>query len=164
MTGCGKLYVTVNEDENGKPFELFSMMGKAGGCAASQAEAISRMVSTALRSGIDPKVVIKHLKNITCHRPFGFGPDRVTSCSDAIAKSLESFLSPPTLGIVKDTSVAEETQTLAIDVEGVSIVPKSKNENLKEGHIGGICRDCGGPIEYEGGCMVCRSCGYSECG
>ncbi len=160
MTGCGKLYVTVNEDENGKPFELFSAMGKAGGCAASQAEAISRMVSTALRSDIDPKIIIKHLKNITCHRPFGFGPERVTSCSDAIAKALEMFTSPPTLGIVKEENAANG-QTLKIEVPDTQAAVKESKEG---NYIGGICRECGGPIEYEGGCMVCRSCGYSECG
>lgn len=162
MTGCGKLYVTVNEDENGKPFELFSMMGKAGGCAASQAEAISRMVSTSLRSGIEPKIIIKHLKSIACHRPFGFGPDRVTSCSDAIARALESFISPPTLGIVKEPNIVEEQEQLEIKIEN-SNVP-GKHQIARGSYIGGICRECGGPIEYEGGCMVCRSCGYSECG
>ncbi|MDO8507962.1 MAG: vitamin B12-dependent ribonucleotide reductase [bacterium] len=163
MTGCGKLYVTVNEDEEGRPFELFSAMGKAGGCAASQAEAISRMVSTSLRSGIEPKIIIKHLKSIACHRPFGFGPDRITSCSDAIARALESFISPPTLGIVRDQSIVKEQEQLEIKIEEVS-TQTVKPEIKRESYIGGICRECGGPIEYEGGCMVCRSCGYSECG
>ncbi len=159
MTGCGKLFVTINEDASGRPFELFSVMGKAGGCAASQAEAISRMASISLRSGIDPKIIIKHLRNITCHRPFGFGPERVSSCSDAIAQALESFISPPTLGIVKDEKKP------AAEVVEIEIQPEIPFEaTIKESYIGGICRECGGPIEYEGGCMVCRSCGYSECG
>ncbi len=162
MTGCGKLYVTVNEDEKGRPFELFSAMGKAGGCAASQAEAISRMVSTSLRSGIEPKVIIKHLKSIACHRPFGFGPDRITSCSDAIARALESFISPPTLGIVKDENIVKTQKQLEIKIEDIQ--PQKKEKASGSSYIGGICRECGGPIEYEGGCMVCRSCGYSECG
>jgi len=163
MTGCGKLYVTINEDAEGRPFELFSTMGKAGGCAASQAEAISRMVSTSLRSGIDPKIIIKHLKSIACHRPFGFGSDRVTSCSDAIARALESFISPPTLGIVKDKNIVKTQAELEFRIDD-SEAKKIKPVVTKERYVGGVCRECGGPIEYEGGCMVCRSCGYSECG
>ncbi len=168
MTGCGKLYVTINEDSEGQPFELFSTMGKAGGCAASQAEAISRMASVQLRSGIDPKIIVKHLKNITCHRPYGLGPNRVTSCSDAIAQALEEYLAPPKLEI-KEKKESENTETELPLVGGPS--KKEEQENLygkvekikKEVHIGGVCPECGGPIEYEGGCLVCRSCAYSEC-
>jgi ribonucleoside-diphosphate reductase alpha chain len=68
-TGCGNLYVTINEDENGYPFELFTSMGKAGGCAASQSEAIGRLVSLAFRSNIIPEEIVKQLKGISCHEP-----------------------------------------------------------------------------------------------
>src|SRR4030043_1954367 len=66
ITGCGRLYVTINEDEEGHPFALFTSMGKAGGCAASQSEAIGRLVSLAFRSNIEPEEVIKQLKGNTC--------------------------------------------------------------------------------------------------
>lgn len=162
-TGCGKLYVTINEDEEGNPFEIFSTMGKAGGCASSQAEALSRMVSISLRSGIEVKTIIKHLKNITCHRPLGFGPSRITSCADAIGKALEEF-STPTLGIEKSAETIP-TAALELKLEAAPVEAVIKdNHNNAESHIGGICRECGGPIEYEGGCLVCRACGYSECG
>lgn len=163
MTGCGKLYVTINEDENGHPFELFSTMGKAGGCAASQAEAISRMVSVQLRSGIESKVIIKHLKNITCHRPYGFGKDRVTSCSDAIAKAIEQYMDLR-LDINSPIMPEAEVATLPLNVSQPSKDEEQENvHGGKESHIGGVCPECGGPIEYEGGCLVCRSCAYSEC-
>ena len=68
-TGCGNLYVGVNQDEHGKPFEIFTNIGKAGGCAASQAEAIGRLISLALRSGIDAKEVTMQLMGISCHQP-----------------------------------------------------------------------------------------------
>ena len=68
QTGCGPLYVTINEDKNGL-FELFTTMGKAGGCAASQCEAIGRMVSLAWRSGVQARQVVKQLLGISCHCP-----------------------------------------------------------------------------------------------
>ena len=68
-TGCGHLYITINEDEKGHLFELFTSMGKAGGCASSQAEAIGRLISLALRSNIDPCEVVNQLKGISCHQP-----------------------------------------------------------------------------------------------
>ncbi|OHE59816.1 MAG: ribonucleoside-diphosphate reductase, adenosylcobalamin-dependent, partial [Thermodesulfovibrio sp. RBG_19FT_COMBO_42_12] len=90
-TGCGNLYVTINEDEKGHLFELFTSMGKAGGCAASQSEAIGRLVSLAFRSDIEPDEIIKQLKGISCHEPAWHSGGRILSCSDAIAKALEKY-------------------------------------------------------------------------
>ncbi len=86
-TGCGTLYVSINSDENG-PFEVFNNMGKAGGCAASQNEAVGRLVSLAWRSGIKTSEIVKQLRGISCHRPYGFGPNKVLSCADAIAQAI----------------------------------------------------------------------------
>jgi len=132
-TGCGALYVTINEDEKGL-FELFNTMGKAGGCAASQSEAIGRLVSLAWRSGIPSDPVIKQLIGISCHKPFGFGENRILSCADAIAKAIR-------LHVYGELTV-EDTHA--------------------NGKIG-ACPECGGTVEHEGGCMVCHACGYSEC-
>ena len=134
-TGCGPIYITINEDEAGL-FELFTTMGKAGGCAASQCEAIGRMVSLAWRSGIEAKHVVKQLKGISCHCPTGFGENRVSSCADAVAKAIEMRMRENGLG---DCIEKKEKKTR------------------------GACPDCGGPIEHEGGCVVCRVCSYSEC-
>lgn len=90
-TGCGPLYVTINEDEHGT-FELFNTMGKAGGCAASQSEAIGRLVSLAWRSGLDEGSIIKQLIGIRCHKSIGVGESRILSCSDAIAKAIQLYL------------------------------------------------------------------------
>ena len=90
-TGCGTLYVTINEDEQGL-FELFNTMGKAGGCASSQSEAIGRLVSLCWRSGISPQEVAKQLVGISCHRPHGFGQKKILSCADAIAKAINQHL------------------------------------------------------------------------
>ncbi len=131
-TGCGPLYITINEDQNGL-FELFTTMGKAGGCAASQCEAIGRLVSLAWRSGVQARQAVKQLIGITCHKPAGFGNNRITSCADAVAKAIE-------LHMIDE----EEAPTQFVN-------------------SGGACPECGGPIEHEGGCCVCHSCGFSEC-
>lgn len=134
QTGCGPLYVTVNQDDAGL-FELFTTMGKAGGCAASQSEAIGRLVSLAWRSGIQERQVIKQLQGISCHSPSGFGENKVLSCADAVAKAIQSHLA----------------------ANGFGAVP------VKVAFARGACPDCGGIVEHEGGCVVCRQCGYSEC-
>ena len=134
QTGCGPLYVTLNENSTGL-FELFTTMGKAGGCAASQSEAIGRMVSLAWRSGIQTRQVIKQLQGISCHSPSGFGDAKVLSCADAVAKAIQSHMA----------------------ANGHDTV------NEKIHFVKGACPDCGGIVEHQGGCVVCRLCGYSEC-
>jgi len=134
QTGCGPLYVTVNQDSTGL-FELFTTMGKAGGCAASQNEAIGRLVSLAWRSGIQPRQVIKQLQGISCHSPAGFGDNKVLSCADAVAKAIQSHMMEHGFEAVQE----------------------------KVPFVKGACPDCGGIMEHEGGCAVCRFCGYSEC-
>ncbi len=134
QTGCGPLYITINEDKNGL-FELFTTMGKAGGCAASQSEAIGRMVSLAWRSGIQARQVIKQLLGISCHCPSGFGDSRVTSCADAVAKAIQNHMIDNGYDISAETARQER----------------------------GACPECGGIVEHEGGCSVCHVCGYSEC-
>ena len=84
-TGCGWMYVTVNLSED-KPFEIFLNIGKAGGCAASQAEAIGRLVSLLLRNKVPLRKIKKQLREISCHLPIYEG---AKSCSDAISKAME---------------------------------------------------------------------------
>ena len=91
-TGCGNLYVIINEDEEGNPFEIFTQIGKAGGCVASQCEAMGRMTSLALRSGIGAEEIVKQMRGISCHLPVGYGSEKVLSCSDAMGKALEWYL------------------------------------------------------------------------
>lgn len=87
-TGCGNAYVTITHDEYGLA-EVFMALGKSGGCAAAQTEAVCRMVSMALRSGIDYTAIVKHLKDIQCPTPVPFPKEeRTLSCADGIAKVL----------------------------------------------------------------------------
>ena len=106
-TGCGPLYVTINEDNDGL-FELFTTMGKAGGCAASQCEAIGRLVSLAWRSGVQARQAVKQLIGITCHKPSGFGDNRVTSCADAVAKAIQMHMAEEITTEVKNGGACPE--------------------------------------------------------
>lgn len=91
-TGCGNLYVTINIDNDGKPFEIFTCIGKAGGCAASQLEAIGRLVSLALRSGAELNETVKQLIGIRCHSPIWENGVQILSCPDAISKAISRHL------------------------------------------------------------------------
>jgi len=155
-TGCGNLYVTINEDEEGRPFEIFTQIGKAGGCVASQCEAMGRMTSLALRSGIQAEEIVKQMRGISCHLPVGYGGAKVMSCSDAMAQAMDWYLglkrntgSPLSLGGANNLTL----QNTKLDF---TLAP----EILKRG----ACPDCGGSVEHSDGCLVCRGCGYSECG
>ena len=87
-TGCGNIYVIIN-DHDGQPFEVFSVMGKSGGCAASYSEAIARLISLALRSGAEPKSIIRNLRGIACHQVSWYEGLKVHSCAGAIARAFE---------------------------------------------------------------------------
>lgn len=92
LTGCGWLYVTVNH-KDWKPVEVMARLGKCGGCAASQVEGISRLVSILLQGGVRGDAVVRELKGICCHRARVSEEnedDRVLSCADAIGKALEA--------------------------------------------------------------------------
>ena len=132
--GCGTLFVTVNRDEEGI-CEVFANLGKAGGCP-SQSEATCRAVSAALRSGVDPKVMIDQLSGIRClstavARKSNEEVD-VRSCPDAIAQALEEALGSANID------------------HGSSFKRK--------------CEECGHPVRWEANCEICDFCGHSKCG
>ncbi|WXG45073.1 MAG: TSCPD domain-containing protein [Promethearchaeati archaeon SRVP18_Atabeyarchaeia-1] len=145
VTGCGNLYVTINQDEKGL-CEVFTHIGKAGGCAAAQSEAVSRMISLALRSGVDVDSVIKQLGGIRCASPRISQDGTIMSCPDAIGKALARHLGkePPKNDVSPGMT---EPFTKAGGVKGYA----------------GVCPDCGEVLEFIEGCVLCRSCGYSKC-
>ncbi len=148
--GCGNLYITVNYDENGI-CEVFTSTGKAGGCP-SQSEATARLVSVALRSGISVEEIYDQLRGIRCPstiRQQGMG---CTSCPDAIAKVVAKVADYIKLG--------NNQMPLPID-KRTEIGKKSKS--LQTGGMR-FCPECGEKLEPEGGCVICRSCGFSKCG
>lgn len=167
-TGCGNLYVTINEDEEGRPFEIFTQIGKAGGCVASQCEAMGRMTSLALRSGIESQEIIKQMRGISCHLPVGYGATKVTSCSDAMAKALEWYLmlkrstGGDTLSCWNN---AKEGPAAAVSAGPAEIAQSGLDFTFAPDEVfkRGACPDCGGTVEHADGCVVCRGCGYTEC-
>jgi ribonucleoside-diphosphate reductase alpha chain len=157
-TGCGNLYVTVNEDEEGKLFEIFNQIGKAGGCAASQSEAIGRLVSLAFRSGIEPEDIVRQLKGISCHTPVWYREGKILSCSDAVAKAVEWHLQEKE----KRTKVQHEVK-ISIPKHPPKEERSSMHRSLGLVFQRGACPECGGPLIFEEGCAKCF-CGYSDCG
>jgi ribonucleoside-diphosphate reductase alpha chain len=145
-TGCGYIYVTVNFDSRGIS-EVFSTLGKAGGCAAAQLEAISRLTSLALRSGIDIDAVVKHLRGIRCPAIAWEQGHAILSCADAIASVLEKY-------------IREETET---NEKSTNPNTPSQNPTLVKSWAG-QCPDCGGPLIHQEGCNICLACGFTKCG
>jgi ribonucleoside-diphosphate reductase alpha chain len=136
-TGCGSIYVTVNSDENGL-FEVFSTLGKAGGCASAQLEATCRLISLALRSGVGVADVVRHLRGIRCPSIAWEEGKAVLSCADAIASVLEKH------------------------IKGDGRKPGFGDYGLAK-NFGGQCPECGGLLVYQEGCFICPACGYTKC-
>ncbi|MEM2870685.1 MAG: vitamin B12-dependent ribonucleotide reductase [Thermoplasmata archaeon] len=149
-TGCGNLYITINRDESGM-CEVFATMGKSGGCAASQIEAIGRLTSLALRAGVDPGSIVKQLKGIRCPSPLLGRGGMTYSCADAIGKAIERAMRR------EEGVVQEPPQETTLDAFAT-------HTNSTGGNVVGACPECGGPLTHEAGCMVCKFCGYSKCG
>jgi ribonucleoside-diphosphate reductase alpha chain len=153
----GDLYVTINEDVTGHAFEVFCTLGKAGGAATADAEAIGRLISLGLRSGIPIPAVRDQLRGISSDRAVGLGPGKVLSLPDAIGQALESYMS--------EKHGVQETLPLTANVatDGSQALPASGLD--QETAFLGSCPDCGaGQLSYEEGCVKCHICGYSECG
>jgi ribonucleoside-diphosphate reductase alpha chain len=142
--GCGQsIYVTINEDQNGL-FEVFATMGKSGGCMASQSEAIGRLISLALRSGIETDAIITQLEGIRCPAPAWQEGNIILSCADAMGKAMKRYVS--------DNHVARAGSSMGAQVARnvLGMCPE--------------CPDCGTMVEFVEGCLRCPSCGYSQCG
>jgi ribonucleoside-diphosphate reductase alpha chain len=159
-TSCGKIYVTMNCDEQGI-FEVFNQMGKAGGCAASQSEAIGRLVSLALRSGVKPDMIVKQLKGISCHLPAWAGSGtKIMSCADAVSKAIEWYIDNVTRMFPSNALPVDSPPSLN-EKDAPRPVSALGSEEFEVSR--GACPDCGSQVEMQEGCLKCRSCGFSEC-
>lgn len=189
--GCGTMYITVNSDDNGI-CEVFTSLGRNGGCP-SQSEATSRLISLALRSGVSVEAVIDQLKGIRCMNTMRKGGIKQTdgtvvlSCPDAIGKVMEKVGKDKKSEGLYIQSMREATpeerdsiQSHLMDIgkdTGLDFYSIIKNAEIKvddgdksiktqivllNGKM--ICPDCGKDLARDGGCVICRHCGYSKCG
>jgi ribonucleoside-diphosphate reductase alpha chain len=174
-TPLGTLYVTITEDDLGQPFEVFMSLGKAGGAIMADVEAMGRLISLALRSGIPIKEIHRQIRGISSDRAIGLGPNKVLSVPDAVGIAIEKWMQEkqgiqqellpgtqvPTLGAltaqpVVSTPVVRPSGEVAPQAELFS----HKNEPV----LAGACPDCGSQLEFAEGCNKCHVCGFSECG
>ena len=150
-TGHGNMYVTINFDEENKPFELFGTLGKSGGCDSAQLEAISRLVSLSLRSGVDPSHIIEQLRGITCCPAWDNGT-LVRSSPDAVALALERHIATETGERGQAVSGAIQMELLSRSASnGNGYTPARK------------CPDCNTSVVYQEGCLMCVACGWNKC-
>jgi ribonucleoside-diphosphate reductase alpha chain len=154
--GCGNLYITVNGDEEGI-CELFTNTGRAGGCP-SQSEATSRVVSIALRAGIDARAIVEQLKGIRCSSTTRQKGLKVMSCPDAMGKAIEKMLTMREGGEVVAPIFETDKEAMSKSKWKESVDEVSSEENTSR------CPECGAMLLHEGGCVTCKSCGYGKCG
>jgi len=155
-TGYGKLYVTVNNDEKGVPFEVFATIGKSGGFFQEQSEAICRLISLALRSGVAAGEVVEDLKGIRGPMPVFTDKGTVLSLPDALGKILEQHMIAT--GAVQEIISRPEKQEV-LPFAGSS---EQKMEMADFGFMPG-CPDCGAQLVMQEGCISCKMCGFSRC-
>jgi ribonucleoside-diphosphate reductase alpha chain len=149
-TPLGKAFVTINHNGDGQPFEVFITTAKAGSETAAVSEALGRLSSYILRvaSPLSPRdrmaEVVRQLAGIGGGHPTGFGPNRVLSLPDGLARALASYL-----GETPDDYILEDTH---------------KHDPQLPMKIGDLCPECGAPsLVNEEGCRKCYGCGFSEC-
>ncbi len=145
-TGCGGIYVTVGSDKAGI-CEVFVTLGKSGGCASAQLEAIGRLISVALRAGIDIRSIIKQLRGIRCPSIAWEQGKAILSCADAIASVLEKHVK----------GAGEDNGKEKLDISSIM------EDSDPPINVAGQCPDCGSLLAYQEGCFVCHSCGYTKC-
>ncbi|AWB26904.1 adenosylcobalamin-dependent ribonucleoside-diphosphate reductase [Halococcoides cellulosivorans] len=161
-TGYGKLYVNINEDDQGRPFELFANIGNSGGFTASFTESLAKTVSTALRSGVDPHEIADELQGIRSPKVAWDKGEQIQSIPDAIGTAMQRYLDDdierayPQQRTLEETADDEEdaTQTTA-EADQQAIIDNGESPE---------CPDCGSmSLYYSEGCKTCESCGWSEC-
>ncbi len=157
----GDLYVTINEDDTGRPFEVFCTVGKAGGAAMADSEAIGRLVSLSLRSGIPIAAVRDQLRGISCDRAVGVGPNKVLSAPDAIAQAFDLYMAEKE-GVQVEMKI-DATAPVRAEAPAVAAAPGQYVDETAAAL--GACPACGAShLAFEEGCKKCYVCGFSECG
>ncbi|HXE58103.1 MAG TPA: vitamin B12-dependent ribonucleotide reductase [Gemmatimonadales bacterium] len=175
-TPLGTLYVTITEDDKGQPFEVFMSLGKAGGALMADVEALGRLISLALRSGIPIKEIHRQLRGISSDRVIGLGANKVMSVPDAVGIAIERWMQDkqgiqqellPTPGAPSPLAgeVVEAPVVRSVPPAAGSARPEQMSfGGFNQPVLAGACPDCGSQLEFAEGCMKCHVCGYSECG
>ncbi|HZS59842.1 MAG TPA: vitamin B12-dependent ribonucleotide reductase [Gemmatimonadaceae bacterium] len=165
-TPLGTMFVHITEDDRGQPFEVFINLGKAGGSAMADAEAMGRLISVALRSGIPLQEITRQLRGVASDRAIGLGPHKVLSVPDAIGIALDEW-GRQKQGIQQELlaspPVAALPVTVANHTNGHAPAAEFSGHTNGESFIG-QCPDCGSSLEFAEGCAKCHVCGFSECG
>ncbi|UPV74909.1 adenosylcobalamin-dependent ribonucleoside-diphosphate reductase [Halorussus limi] len=189
-TGYGKLYVNINEDDEGRPFELFANIGNSGGFTASFTEALAKTISTALRSGVDPEEIADELRGIRSPKVAWDKGEQINSIPDAIGTALRRYLDgevekaypqQKNLTEVEDEVGGTEASTqtdagtetdggsrassdLASSGNGPASDKEADQQDIIASGESPECPDCGSlSLYYSEGCKTCESCGWSEC-
>jgi ribonucleoside-diphosphate reductase alpha chain len=166
-TGDGSLFITINEDEAGM-CEVFASLGKAGGAAAAQSEAMCRLISLALRSGLDPRAIVDQLKGISGPNPVWDNGELILSAPDAIGRAVERYLerrgdfesgAPGTNGHGREPGSA----TADVVVRAAEKSEEFQGPGAMPARPMSSCPDCGSPVASENGCLLCKHCGWSRC-
>jgi ribonucleoside-diphosphate reductase alpha chain len=160
-TPLGTMYVTITEDDKGQPFEVFISLGKAGGALMADVEAIGRLISLALRSGIPMREIYRQLRGISSDRAVGLGPSKVLSVPDAIGIAIEKWM--------QDKQGVQQDLLGAAAPPPREVIPEQGGQAaLRAGEPAqdfiGACPDCGSQLAFAEGCAKCHVCGFSECG
>src|SRR5467141_247867 len=163
-TPLGTMYVTITEDDKGQPFEVFISLGKAGGALMADVEAIGRLISLALRSGIPLTEIYRQLRGISSDRAVGLGPNKIMSVPDAIGIAIEKWMQEKQ-GVQQDLLESSGTTAPAQAevVWGAGDAALRAARGPEQDFIG-ACPDCGSQLAFIEGCAKCHVCGFSECG
>lgn len=186
-TPLGVSFITVTHDPEGNPFEVFITIGKAGSEVAAMAEALGRMISTTLRFGNHlparerAREIMEQLRGIGGGRSVGFGPNKIRSLPDAVARALSLHfgfgsdtqpVNVPSVASTEDHSNGNGHTTndiVAAALMASAIADEEQKEEavaqtLSAFKTGDICPSCGASaLVYEEGCAKCHMCGHSEC-
>lgn len=165
-TPFGMAYITVN-DYGGQPVEVFLNVGKAGSDVFAMSEALGRVCSLFLRygdHGNKAKLLIKHLKGIGGSGATGFGPNRVESIADAVAKALELHLEVHGNGQQEAAAAQTTAAVSAAAAEQASVPDVDPRQEIIMGEGLDLCPSCGtASLINSEGCKTCTNCGYSKC-
>jgi ribonucleoside-diphosphate reductase alpha chain len=167
-TPLGTMYVTITEDDKGQPFEVFITLGKAGAPLMADVEAIGRLISLALRSGIPMREIYRQLRGISSDRAVGLGPHKVLSVPDAIGIAIEKWMQDKQ-GVQQDLLGATAVPTHEVVLGGAGGGGEAGPAGLRAAGTAdqdfiGACPDCGSQLAFIEGCAKCHVCGFSECG